>query len=143
MIKLLRQKAEKLGRHPRQVALFSSVGVLNTVLDFVVYSAAILLGMSPALANVAGFAAANPFSYAVNARVTFRTEGQRAATSFRGYGKFLAAHLVSLVISTTAVHYLALQFGPFVAKICVIFLTLAINYGASALFVFPQRNERS
>ena len=123
-------------RHARRFMLFGFVGVLNTIVDYSVYTMAYFLGAPPAAANIIAFGATNPFSYGVNSRVTFRRNGKAAPLSWRGYGKFLSAHLLSLVISTLVVFFLATRVGPFWAKAAAIFVTVFINYGASALLVF-------
>ncbi|WP_375204806.1 GtrA family protein [Hyphococcus sp.] len=127
---------DHLHKHGRGLVLFGLVGVANTTFDFGVYSVGVLLGVAPALANIIAFAATNPFSYVANSRVTFRSEAGPAALSFRGYGKFLAAHLLSLAISTGLVFWLAPVIGPFLAKALAIAVTVFINYFASALLVF-------
>lgn len=133
---------DRFGQHPRRLLLFGTVGVANTAVDFGVYAAAIALGLPPAVSNIIGFAVANPFSYFMNSRVTFRVEGKPAEISLGGYGKFLAAHLISLALSTLAVFWLAPVIGPYLAKLAAIGLTVAINYGAAALFVFRKTETR-
>ncbi len=126
--------------HSGRFVLFAAVGVFNTAVDFVVFSAAVFLGFAPALANILAFAAANPLSYVINAKVTFRRNARAAAMSFPGYGKFLTAHLASLAISTAVVFFFAPRIGPFAAKAAAVGVTVFINYFASAFLVFPSRD---
>lgn len=128
--------ADHARKHGRGLFLFALVGVANTIVDFSIYGACVVLGVPPALANIIAFAAANPFSYAVNARVTFRNGAGPAPMSFSGYGKFCAAHLLSLAISTGLVFWFAPLIGPFLAKAFAIAVTVFINYFASAFLVF-------
>jgi len=125
-------------KHGRGLALFSVVGVVNAAVDVPVYSVGVVLGVAPAFANIAAFATANPFSYVANSRVTFRREEGPAALSFAGYGKFCAAHLATLAISTGLIFWLSPLIGPFIAKFSAIALTLFINYFASAFLVFKD-----
>jgi putative flippase GtrA len=120
----------------RRFGLFALVGVLNTAVDFAVFSAAVFAGVNPAPANLIAFAVANPLSYVVNGRVTFRYADGPAALSLTGYGKFCAAHLVSLAISTGLVVWLSAYAGPFYAKLAAIGVALFINYAASAIWVY-------
>ncbi|GJL90824.1 GtrA family protein [Hyphococcus sp.] len=122
--------------HGRRFFLFGVVGVVNTLVDFAVFSAALFIGVAPALANILAFAAANPFSYLVNGRVTFRSKSGAAPLSFGGYTKFCAAHLVSLVISTGVVFWLSPVWGPIQAKLAAVAITLFINFSASTMFVY-------
>jgi len=126
--------------HGRRFALFGLVGVFNTGVDFLVFTAAILAGVPPVFSNLLAFAAANPLSYFINSRVTFRRESKPAAVSSGGYGTFLTAHLLSLTISTALVFFLASAIGPFGAKAAAVAATVFINYMASAFLVFPQND---
>lgn len=127
-----------LRRHGRQFFVFGLVGVFNTITDFSVYAAGIFIGLPPALANIVAFMTANPLSYFINSRTTFRVASKPAPISYKGYAKFLTAHLLSLVISTALVGFLAPQIGPFRAKILAVVVTALINYSASAIFVFRR-----
>ncbi len=128
-------------RHTGQLFRFGLVGIGNTLIDFIAYTIAVFAGVTPALANVLAFAIANPISYFVNSRVTFRRDAKAATISFGGYGKFLAAHLLSLSVSTGFIWMFADGLGPLRAKAGAIVITLFINYTASAFLVFPNRKS--
>lgn len=130
--------APPLRDHGGRLALFGAVGVFNTASDFAGFTIAVFAGAAPAIANIIAFAAANPLSYLINSRVTFRRRGKPALLSLAGYSKFLAAHLLSLAISTAVVFFLAAKTGPLAAKAAAVAITLFINYFASAFFAFPQ-----
>ncbi len=132
------QTRKSLKRHGGQFALFSMVGVFSTIVDFAVFAAAIFFGMAPVFANLLAFGIANPNSYFFNSRITFRQGAEAAPLSFRRYGKFLVAHLFSLILSTGMVAIFSDQIGPLWAKIAAIVLTLFLNYAASAFLVYPQ-----
>ena len=127
--------------HGRQFLMFCLVGVFNTAVDFLAYSLAIVLGVSPALANILAFMVANPLSYLINSRVTFRRARAPAPVSLGGYGRFGLAHLVSLVIATAMVFFLSPRIGAFGAKGLAIAVTLGVNYLVSAFLVFPHGAE--
>jgi putative flippase GtrA len=129
-------------RHGGRLFLFSLVGVLNTAVDFAVYAAAIAVGVSAGISNILAFAVANPVSYVVNARVTFRENKKPAQISFSAYGKFLTAHLFSLLISTVTVILATPLIGPYLAKAVAIVITLAINYSTSAFLVFKHKVDK-
>ena len=118
------------------------VGVVNTLVDFAAFGAALALGVAPAIANVLAFATANPLSYIVNGRVTFRSASGPASLSFGGYAKFCTAHLLSLAIATALVLWLSPGWGPIWAKLLAVAATLLINFGASAKFVFGAGEKR-
>jgi len=126
----------------RRFFLFSLVGVVNTLVDFAAYGAALFLGVTPALANLLAFATANPLSYMMNGRVTFRAAAGPAALSLGGYAKFCTAHLLSLAISTAMVFWLSPLIGPLLAKLMAVAVALVINFSASAVFVFGAGEKR-
>lgn len=130
-------------RHGGQFALFSMVGVFSTIVDFTVFAVGVFFGIAPIFANLLAFGIANPNSYFFNSRITFRQDAQPAPLSLRGYGKFFAAHVFSLVISTGMVALLSAQIGPVWAKIAAIILTLFLNYAASAFLVYPNRESKA
>ena len=134
------QARKSLKRHGGQLAMFSLVGVFNTAVDFVVFAAGVFFGIAPIFANLLAFCVANPNSYFVNSRVTFRQGTRPAPMSLSSYGKFLVAHLLSLVISTSMVAIFSAQIGPLLAKSSAIILTLFVNYTASAFLVYPNRD---
>ncbi|MEX0644983.1 MAG: GtrA family protein [Parvularculaceae bacterium] len=127
------------GRHGRRIALFSGVGVVNTITDFVAYAALVGLGAFAPTANVIAFLGANAQSYIVNARITFREAGEPARLTLLGYAKFLGAHIVSLVISTAMIIAFADAIGAIAAKLASFAFTFAWNYAMSAFFVFRPR----
>lgn len=134
-----RGDAGEVRRHGGRMVLFGAVGLVNSLTDFLIYAALVAAGTPPALANVAGFAAANVQSYLVNARVTFREAGRAAPVSIAGYGKFVGAHLVSLVVSTLMILMLADRVGPYASKAGAMVFTLVWNYATSTLLVFGPR----
>jgi putative flippase GtrA len=125
--------------HGPRMLRFGGVGVANTITDLALFWVLIVAGLSPVVANVAAFFGANLQSYLVNARVTFRVDGRPAAVTLPGYLKFLAAHAMSLAVSTAMVALLAHRIGPLPAKAASIGFTFAWNYAATAAFVFAKR----
>lgn len=129
--------------HGVRLALFSGVGVLNTTTDFLVFVALLAAGLPAVAANGLGFLAANAQSYLVNARVTFRSGGNAAPLSWRGFLKFAGAHLFSLFLSSAAIILLSDAIGALAAKFAAAALSVLLNYATSAAFAFapPRRRE--
>lgn len=117
---------------------FSGVGVINTVTDFAVFSIVVAAGITPVAANAVGFLAANLQSYLLNSRITFSEEGRAACVSLIGYIKFLAAHGMSLAVSTILILLLADRIGALPAKAAALGFALVWNYFTSAVFVFSR-----
>lgn len=124
--------------HGKRFILFSVVGVFNTGVDFIIYVAGVMAGLPPALANFFAFGVANPSSYVMNSRMTFRGSNGPTPLSVSAYGKFLLAHGVSFVLSTVCVVVLTPIAGPYLAKAAAVAATVFINYAASAFVVFRR-----
>lgn len=121
------------------MARFGGVGLVNTLADFLVYAALVFVGLTPVLANVLSFFVANVQSYAVNGYVTFREPGEKAEYSVGGYLRFLAAHAMSLAISTALILAFADAYGAYLVKAGAIIFTFVWNYLASAFLVFRRK----
>ena len=129
--------------HRRRMLRFGGAGLLSGLTDFVVFGVAISEGVPVAAANVLAFQIANIQSYFLNARLTFTSGGVGAPLSWRGYGKFLFAHVFSLAFSTAIVAGLAPVIGPWPAKIIAVAAAAMWNYSASAYFVFRENKTRT
>lgn len=115
---------------------FGVVGVGNVATEFLVFNLLLHSGLAILLANAFGFLCANIQSYLINAHVTFREEGAAAPLSFDRYCRFLAAHSLSLAISTAFIAAFADAIGPNPAKLAAVGFGFIANYSMSALFVF-------
>lgn len=126
---------------------FGAVGVGNVVTEFLIFNILMHSGVAMLAANAAGFLCANIQSYLVNAHVTFRENGARARLSVGRYVRFMAAHSLSLAISTAFIAAFADKIGPNPAKLAAVGFGFIANYSMSALFVFrggrPPRDSGS
>lgn len=78
---------------------FIAIGVLNTLIDFAVLIALTQAGLGIVLANIIATSVALTFSFVMNRRFTFRSEGNRWAEAL----KFLAVTLFGLWVLQTLV----------------------------------------
>jgi putative flippase GtrA len=114
---------------------FGLVGVVNTIVDFVVFVLLYrLTDLDPLLCNGIAFFVAVTNSYLMNHHWTFRGSG--STLSFIAYIRFVAFNAGGLLIGTLAIlllgKYMPLEF----AKLIAAGLTLIWNYTCSKLFVF-------
>lgn len=133
--------------HYKRFGKFAVVGVLNTVLDFLVFSILLYgLGVYYVLAHILAFAVANTNSFFINSRWTFKA-GRREA-GFRQFGLFLLISLCGLGLSTVALYasvgifalYLPNLWLPHVwGKVIASGVSMVWNYVGSWLFVFKPK----
>jgi putative flippase GtrA len=138
MLQPLEESVDRMKRHSGRMARFGAVGVGNVTTEFLVFGALLHFGVTPVVANAFSFLCANVQSYVVNAHVTFRQNGVRGPMSFSGYGRFFAAHCLSLAISTAFIIFLGPHVGPFLAKAAAIGFGFVANYTMSSIFVFGR-----
>jgi putative flippase GtrA len=114
-------------RH-RAMLVFGLIGVSNTLLHSGAVVALVESGIArPVLANVAGFALANTFSFFANTILAFQVP-----PSWERYGKFALVSLLSLALTialsalaeTLHWHYLA---GLLLVLLCGPVLTFALH----------------
>lgn len=130
----------------REIALFMAVGILNTVIDFVVLNLLIALtqyrsGPLLLVFNSISFLAATTNSYIWNGRVTFRVKAQGGSWRFI---RFVALNAVGLGINSTTVWlmtpFMVAHFPLIVAinvsKALATILSLSWNYVTFKRWIF-------
>ncbi len=130
------QGRRAVAKHGKRAAKFALVGVLNTLVDILVYAGLLLVSFHPLVANFVAFLVANIQSYFINARFTFATNGKAASVSVFGYAKYALTHSFSLAASTIVIAVLASRIGAIPAKLVAVLLTFGVNYVASSALVF-------
>ncbi|WP_410513413.1 GtrA family protein [Paenibacillus sp. BR2-3] len=123
-----------------QFLKFNAVGLLNTLIDFAVFTLLHSIGMLYPVAQVISYSAGTANSFILNKKVTFR---DRERVSQEGFDrtqllKFIALNLAVLGISLLLMRLLTDQLGVQVlmAKVMVTFITVIINFFGSRKWVF-------
>lgn len=126
---------------PRELVLFAGIGVLNTALDFAVFTLCVHgFGWPLVAANVAAWSVAVSFSYGMNGRWTFarsRTEILRVVP----YARFALGNALSLVVATTALVLLSDHAPVSAAKLASMVLGFAINFVVGKYLTFGARGD--
>ena len=118
---------------------FNAVGILNTGVDFVVYTLLTALGMSLVPAQVISYGCGMLNSYLFNSRWTFK---DRVFTVGKGM-RFVAVNLVSLGVSIGILTLCKNWWGieGALAKLISVPFSLTVNFIGSRLFVFKDRGD--
>ncbi|WP_310831309.1 GtrA family protein [Paenibacillus pedocola] len=122
-----------------QFLKFNAVGLLNTLIDFAVFTLLHSLGMINTPAQIISYSAGTANSFFWNKKVTFRDRDAVKAGSDRlQLVKFIVLNLVVLGISVLLMHLLTDSFGlqVLIAKVLVTFVTVIINFFGSRMWVF-------
>jgi len=120
----------------RKFIKFGITGILNTAVDFAVYSFCLeILGLKPVFAQPAGQIVAIVNSYLINKNWTF---GKRKNYHIKEMLKFLLVNGGSVGINILGVYLFhdILGINEYLCKIPIAFITVLINYFGNKLFVF-------
>jgi putative flippase GtrA len=120
---------------------FALVGVVNTFIDFGVFSFAwMFFGLSPLLANVVAWFLAASCSYFLNCFTTFAAESKRKV-ALRTYAGFIGASVAGLTLGT-AILLVAKMFVPVLAaKLLATLASFALNFSVSYFVIFVRKIE--
>lgn len=129
-----------------QFIKFGLVGVMNTAVDFLVFTLLMLAGVHYLAAQVASYAAGTVNSYVVNKLWTFKgaglspekggsTGGRKDSGEFL---RFMAVNIGTLLLSLLFLYILksGLGLNALLAKLLVTGVTVIVNYIGSKLWVF-------
>jgi len=123
-----------------QFLKFNAVGLLNTLIDFAIFTLLHSLGMMSALAQVISYSAGTANSFILNKKVTFRERDRGGKDAFdrKQLLRFIALNLAVLAISLILMQLLVQTFAVHVliAKVMVTCITVVINFFGSRKWVF-------
>ncbi len=129
--------------HERAMALkavsFAAVGVVNSAVDFAVFSFAYYwLGLPIVAANVMAWLVAVSGSYVMNSLTTFARESGRELRA-KAYFTFLISQVGGLLANTATV-FVASYFMPvLLGKVLAIGASFLVNFSLSHFVVFRKR----
>lgn len=122
-----------------QFVKFNLVGVLNTIVDFVIYSLFCMMGVHYLLSQVISYCFGVGNSYLLNSLWTFGRERKHTLNEF---GRFLLVNLVSLCVSLGMLWLCHNPFGienDLLCKVIATPVSLLVNFTGNKLFVFPKK----
>ena len=119
-----------------QLIKFGMVGVMNTLVDFIVYQVLVYFGLHYAVAQCISYSCGLLNSYFFNSRWTFKETKKYTKQEF---ARFILVNLISLGISVLLLRLCYEVLGitsDLVAKLIVTALVMVINFIGNKLFVF-------
>jgi putative flippase GtrA len=131
--------------HERAVALkaasFALIGVVNSLVDFGVFSLGYYyLNLPIVAANTLAWIVAVTGSYVMNSTITFAHESGRKLSS-RSYLGFALSQVAGFLANTVTVWCLVelAQVPAWAAKVAAILVSFAVNFSLSHFLVFRAR----
>ncbi|GIP36164.1 GtrA family protein [Paenibacillus sp. J2TS4] len=120
-----------------QFIKFNLVGVLNTLVDFVLFTLLITVGLHYLAAQCVSYAGGVINSYICNKKWTF---ANREKTTSSQFIRFVAVNGVSFGLSLAVLFVLGNGLGihPVTAKVAATALTMVVNFAGTKWFVFRK-----
>ncbi len=129
-------KEKMKNRAERQLIRFALVGILNTAIDFGVFSLlALIFRINPVASHIVSYSCGVLNSYFFNRRWTFQRKETAHAAEF---AQFVLVNLISLGVSSLVLYLLEEQAGLhiFVSKAGATLCSMVINFIGSKILVF-------
>ena len=139
----------------RELFVYGIVGVLTTVVNYVVYFAvtrlaALITGAAPehaaliAVGNVLSWIASVAFAFWANKKYVFRSADWGKAALKKEIPGFVAARVFSLVLDIAAMELMvhALGMGDLVSKLVSNIMVIIVNYFLSKFWIFRKKDEK-
>ena len=120
---------------------FGITGVLNTIVDFLIYTACIeIFKLIPEISQIFAYSVATVNSYLINKHWTFRNNKTYKKSEIL---KFILVNTVSMTLSTLGIYifYNKLGINEYLAKIPVACITILINYFGNKILVFEIKGR--
>lgn len=114
---------------------FNLVGIVNTLVDFAVFTVLTFFGTHYMLSQVISYSCGVVNSFIMNKYWTF---GAKSTPHGDEILKFIAVNVVSLGVSLTVLYPLKPQLGVFSAKIIATLFSMMVNFLGSKLWVFKR-----
>ncbi|WP_232476146.1 GtrA family protein [Flavisphingomonas formosensis] len=119
-----------------QVLRFLGSGGCATATDALLYAAFVHGRLAPPIANIASYSISAVVAFLLHRHWTFASAGGPAG---RQAVRFALLVLFGMTVSTAVVWTLTPLFGPFIAKIGAIGITVTLNFCISRWLVFAPR----
>ena len=118
---------------------FSITGVMNTAVDFFVFTVLLWVGVGIYLAQVISYSAGMLNSYIINRKWTFNSKGKFLSAQMI---KFIAANLTLLCVSLVVLKTVT-GFGlhELIAKLCATCVTMVLGFLVNRLWVFKDKTN--
>lgn len=123
--------------HSSVLLRFSTVGLVNTILDFVIFLSLVrLLELSFIWANSTAFFIATFNSFILNQCWTFRNSFRFNLVLVNKFSRFLAISSIGMMLGTLLIYWLQSYLWLEVVKTMSIAVTFLWNYFVARRFVF-------
>lgn len=124
----------------RSFVVYSFVGVINTTIDFLVFTIMIFFGVNALIAQAAAYSSGLTSSFFLNKYVTFKSKKK----SIKQLILFLLVNGVTMATSIAAIYFFHILLGiqEHIAKIFFVTpIVMLLNYSGLKYIVFPKQKK--
>lgn len=124
-----------------EIFKFSGVGIINTLIDFTVFTfLTYALSVNISYSQAIGYGTGVINSFVMNRKFTFKANNDAQNNTIKQLFKFIIINLVSLAFSSLLIGVMvgSAHINVFVSKVLVTLVTQAINYLGYKLIVFKS-----
>lgn len=118
---------------------YAGTGVINTIVGFIVIFAAMALGFSPIISNMAGYAVGFMLGFVLSKTFVFRSNGHLITESVRYLFAFVISFLFNLLVLRYSIIYLS--FHPMASQVLAAACYTLLMYILTRLFVFSATKK--
>ena len=117
---------------------FGITGVMNTAVDFLVFTVLSWVGVGIYLAQVISYSAGMLNSYTINRKWTFQSKGRFISPQMI---RFIVANLTLLGLSLVVLKVATgIGLHKLIAKLCATCVTMVLGFIVNRLWVFRDKN---
>lgn len=126
------------GKGVNKFIKFGLVGVLNTLINWIIFALLNFLGVYYILSNIIAYVIATTNSYIWNSKWVFKYNGKDKKETT---GKFIILNLIGLALNTTILYLLVDMLGlnKLVALVITTAIVMVINYIVNKMWVFKEK----
>jgi putative flippase GtrA len=121
------------------ITRYAGSGLVNTLVGFVVIFVAVILGFSPIVANVFGYAVGFTLGFVLSRKFVFRSNGHFVMEGVRYLIAFIISFLFNLLVLRLALSYF--NFHVMVSQVAAAVAYTLVMYILTRLFVFEPRKQ--
>jgi putative flippase GtrA len=125
----------------KQFLRFNAMGIINTLVTYVLFSALVFAGLSHFVALLFDYACGICLGYVLNKKITFAVRDNEVDRWM--FGRMVLAYLPSLALNAALLWLLAdvLGWNAYAAQALSLSVVAIVSFAAQRLFVFRRRRS--
>ncbi len=134
---------KKLYAKYKEAILYIIFGILTTLVNFIIYTVLIFVGIDTYIANIIAWVGAVLFAYLTNRSIVFNSSAKKKAELFKEIIAFYGARIFSLIVEMIILYVCIDLIGmdQFIPKLAAQVIVIILNYILSKFMVFRNKKK--